>query len=82
MEIKILGTGCAKCHKLYEEAAKAVSEAGVEATLTKVEQLDQMAAYGMVFPPGLVIDGELKSSGKIPKVSKMVQWLRESADRE
>ncbi len=81
MEIKILGPGCPKCGKLYEQAARAVADTGVDATLTKVEQLDQIASYGVVFPPGLVIDGELKSAGKVPRVNRIAQWIREAADQ-
>ena len=82
MEIKILGTGCARCRELYDAAAAAVAQAGIQATLTRVEKLDEIAAYGVVFPPALVIDEQLRSAGKIPKPAQLVQWLSEAAGQE
>lgn len=75
MKVQILGTGCAKCQKLYGEAEKAIAEAGVEVELEKVESIDEIAAFGVAMTPGLVIDGELKSVGKIPKAKKIAKWL-------
>jgi small redox-active disulfide protein 2 len=81
MEIKILGTGCAKCQKLYDAAAQAVQQSGVTADLSKVEKIDEIASYGIAFTPGLVIDGTVKSSGKVPKVGQIVAWIQEAAGR-
>ncbi len=78
MEIKILGTGCAKCHKLYAEAEKAVAQAGVPAELSKVEQITEIMTYGIAMTPGLVIEGKVKSAGKIPKVEQIVTWIKEA----
>jgi small redox-active disulfide protein 2 len=75
MKVQVLGTGCAKCTKLYSEAEKAIAEAGVEAELSKVESIDEIASFGVAMTPGLVIDGEVKSVGKIPKAKKIVAWL-------
>jgi small redox-active disulfide protein 2 len=75
MKVQVLGVGCAKCTKLYGEAEKAIAEAGVEAELEKVEGLDEIASFGVAMTPGLVIDGEVKSVGKIPKASKIAKWL-------
>ena len=80
MEIKVLGTGCPKCRKLFGEVEKAIAEAGVEATLTKVEKIDDIMEYGVMMTPALVIDEEVKASGKIPKAAQIAQWLR--AERE
>ena len=82
MEIKVLGTGCAKCHKLHSLAQQAIAEAGVEATLIKVEQIDQIASHGIAFTPGLVIDGEVLSAGKIPKVAQIVTWILNAAGQQ
>lgn len=82
MEIKILGPGCAKCNKLYELALRAVEDTGADATIAKVTALDQDAAYGAVFLPGLVVDGELKSSGKVPRAARIAQWIREAEGGE
>ena len=75
MKVQVLGTGCAKCQKLYGEAEKAISEAGVEVELEKVESIDEIAAFGVAMTPGLVIDGEVKSVGKILKAKKIAKWL-------
>jgi len=79
MEVKVLGTGCKKCNKLYEETRKAIAEAGVDATLTKVEAINEIADHGVMFPPALVIDGEVKSSGSVLKAAKIVALLEEAA---
>ena len=75
MKVQILGTGCAKCKALYAEAEKAIAQAGVEVELEKVEKIDEIAAFGVAMTPGLVIDGEVKSVGKISKASKIAEWL-------
>ncbi len=65
MKIEVLGTGCAKCKQLYAAAAEAVQESGVEAELAKVEKLDEIIAKGVMRTPALVVDGEVKSVGKV-----------------
>ena len=79
VEIKILGTGCRKCNKLYEETQKAVANSGVEVELTKIEALDQIASFGVMSTPALVVDGQVKSTGKIPKFEQIADWIREAA---
>lgn len=65
MKIEILGTGCAKCKKLYENAVEAVKLSGREAEVTKVEDIKQIATYGVMSTPAVVVDGVVKSSGKL-----------------
>ena len=79
IEVKVLGTGCAKCGKLYAEAEKAVSGSGVAARLEKVEKLEEIMAFNVMMTPALVVDGEVKSSGKIPKLEQIVGWLTTAA---
>jgi small redox-active disulfide protein 2 len=81
LKIKVLGTGCAKCKKLYSEAEKAIAAAGVEAELEKVEKIDEIMAYSVMMTPALVIDGEVKASGRVPPVPEMVTWLVNAAAR-
>ncbi|HDQ72262.1 MAG TPA: thioredoxin family protein [Chloroflexi bacterium] len=76
MEIKILGTGCPKCKRLEAVAREAVEEAGVEATFTKVQDMDGIMAYDVMSTPGLVIDEAVKSSGRIPRKEEIVEWIR------
>ena len=65
MKIEILGTGCTKCKALEENAKKAVAESGVFAQIEKVEDMIKIMDYGVMSTPGLVIDGEVKSTGKL-----------------
>jgi small redox-active disulfide protein 2 len=65
MKIKVLGTGCAKCKKLYAEAEKAVAASGVPADLEKVESIDEIVAYGVMMTPALVIDEKVVTSGRV-----------------
>ncbi len=82
MKIKILGTGCAKCKKLYEATEEVLAAEGIEAELVKIEQLDEIMKHGVMMTPGLVIDGELKSVGKVPRPKKLVAWIREAAAKQ
>lgn len=65
MKIEILGTGCAKCQALTENTKKAIAEAGIFAQVEKVEDIVKIMEYGVINTPGLVINGEVKSTGKL-----------------
>jgi small redox-active disulfide protein 2 len=65
MKIEVLGTGCTKCKKLYENAVEAVKQSGREAEIVKVEDIKEIMAYGVMSTPALVVDGVVKSSGKL-----------------
>jgi small redox-active disulfide protein 2 len=77
MEIKILGTGCPKCKRLEQLAREAAAEAGVEATFTKVADMNDIMSYPITSTPGLVIDEELKSSGRLPRKEEIIGWIQE-----
>ena len=79
MQIKVLGTGCRKCQKLYDVTKEVLEREGIEAELVKIEQLDEIMKHGVMMTPGLIIDGELKSAGKVPREKKLVAWIREAA---
>ncbi len=79
MNIKILGSGCAKCKRLYAEAEKAVASTGVSAQLEKVEDIDGIMHYGVMVTPALVIDDEVKASGRIPAAAEIEGWLQGAA---
>ena len=79
MEIKILGPGCANCKRLYQEAERAVVQSGVAATLTKVESMEEIAAFGILRTPGLVIDGKVVASGRIPLTAEIVTMITTAA---
>jgi small redox-active disulfide protein 2 len=75
MEIKVLGPGCANCKRLYQEAERAVAQAGQPATITKVEAMEDIVAYGILRTPGLVIDGKVVASGRIPPASEIATMI-------
>lgn len=75
MVIKILGTGCPKCKKLEESARKAVTETGVDARVVKVTELNDMINYGVMVTPALVIDEEVRSSGKVLSPEEISAFL-------
>ena len=82
MEIKVLGPGCANCKRLYGEAEKAISQLGIPGTLTKVEKIEEIVAYKIMATPALVINGEVKSAGRIPGVAEITSWLATAAMKE
>jgi len=75
MNIEVLGMGCPKCKILYENAKKAVEEKGIQAEVIKVEDMDKITEYGVMMTPALVIDGEVKSSGKTLSSEEIKKWL-------
>jgi small redox-active disulfide protein 2 len=78
MEIKILGPGCQKCGQTEEIVREAVAETGVDAQIEKVTDVMKIAGYGVFGTPAVVIDGEVKSVGKIPGKDEVKEWLKSS----
>jgi len=76
MEIKVLGPGCAKCQQTEKTVKEAVAEAGVSANIEKVTDVLKIAAYGVFGTPAVVVDGEVKSVGKIPTKDEIKGWLK------
>ena len=79
MDVHVLGTGCAKCKRLFAEAEKAIAASGVPASLQKVEKIDDIMKFGVMMTPALVVDGEVKCYGRIPQISEIVSWLTTAA---
>ena len=75
MKIEILGTGCAKCTTLYEKVKKALEESGKDAEVVKVEDIPSIMKYGVMSTPALVIDGQVKFSGKLASVTEIKEML-------
>lgn len=71
MTIEILGTGCAKCHKLAEAAKAAADKLGLQYELVHITDLRRIAAYGVLLPPALAIDGQVKLAGKVPSEAEL-----------
>jgi len=76
MEIKILGPGCAKCHQVEKIVKEAVAETGAAANIEHVTDFKRIAEYGVFSTPSVVVDGEVKSVGKIPKKDEIKAWLK------
>jgi small redox-active disulfide protein 2 len=75
MEIKVLGPGCSRCQQTEKVVKEAVAEAGVEAQIEKVSDVMKIAGYGVFGTPAVVIDGVVKSVGKIPDKEEVKRWL-------
>ncbi len=75
MDIKVLGPGCPKCEQTAKIVAEAVAETGVDAQIQKVTGVMDIASYGVFGTPSVVIDGEVKCVGKIPKKEDVKSWL-------
>jgi small redox-active disulfide protein 2 len=75
MEIKILGTGCAKCKTLEKLTRDVVSKNGIDATITKVEDIMEIMKYNIMTTPALVIDGKVVTKGRIPSAEEIKQLL-------
>ncbi len=75
MEIKVLGTGCPKCNKLEKLVKEVVAEAGIDASMEKVTDINAIAKAGVMLTPALVIDGEVKSTGKVPSKSDLEKMI-------
>ena len=75
MEIKILGPGCSNCKRLFAEAEKAVALSGQPATITKVEAMEDIMAYGILRTPGLVIDEKVVASGRVPGAAEIATMI-------
>ena len=78
MNVKVLGTGCAKCKKLEETVKNVMKENNISGDIEKVTQIEDIMKYGIMMTPGLVVNGKVKSSGSIPKDDQILAWLKES----
>ena len=75
MEIKVLGPGCSKCHQTEKVVKEAIAEAGISVEVEKVTDMMKIAGYGVFGTPAVVVNGEVKSVGKIPKKDEIKKWL-------
>lgn len=77
MEIKVLGTGCQKCKKLYNLLQEVLTENNLQANVEKVEEITQIVQYGVMITPALVVDGTVKVTGKVPSKDEIKKLLGE-----
>ncbi len=76
MNVKILGTGCPKCKFLEERVTKVAKDNNINIEIEKVTDINDIMSYGVMMTPGLVVDGEVKISGKVPGEDDILAWIQ------
>ncbi|MEK6201974.1 MAG: thioredoxin family protein [Desulfobulbaceae bacterium] len=76
MEIKVCGPGCAKCHEAERVVKEALEESGVEASLEKISDFNEIAKLGVFSTPAVIIDGKVKCVGKVPTKKDVLSWMK------
>jgi small redox-active disulfide protein 2 len=76
MEIKVCGPGCHKCHETERVVQETVEEAGIQATVEKVADFNEIAQLGVFSTPAVVIDGQIKCVGKVPTRKEVLGWIK------
>ena len=76
MEIKVCGPGCAKCHEVERVVQEVIAEEGVQATIEKISDFNEIAKLGVFTTPAVVIDGVIKCVGKVPRKNEILKWLK------
>ena len=82
MDIKILGAGCPKCHQLAKVTREVVKELAIDINVEEVKDLKKIMQYSILTTPGLVINGELVCSGRVPSKSEMTKFIKNIADKD
>ncbi|MDD5083297.1 MAG: thioredoxin family protein [Dehalococcoidales bacterium] len=82
MNIKILGPGCAKCHKLEETVAEVIKEMGLDIKVEKVSDMKKIMQYPILMTPGLVINDKLVVSGKVPSKAEVTKHITTALARK
>jgi small redox-active disulfide protein 2 len=77
MEIRVLGPGCPRCHEVEKRTMNALIELDVAADMQMVTDIKKIIEYKIAGTPGLVINGKVKCSGRIPSVSEIKNWIKE-----
>ena len=75
MEIKVLGTGCPNCKTLEKSVINTLAELNIDAKVEKVEDIVQIMSYGIMRTPGLVIDGKVVLSGRVPSTKELKELI-------
>lgn len=81
VRLQVLGPGCAKCQKLASETKAAAEGLAIQHTLEKVTDLQEIMKFGVMVTPALVVDGVVKSAGRIPSTAEITTWLTTAADK-
>jgi len=80
-KLQILGTGCAKCQKLAAETKAAADALGIQYTLEKVTDIQEIMSFRVMMTPALVVDGVVKVAGRIPSAAEITTWLATAAEK-
>ncbi len=78
VEVRVLGSGCAKCKELERMCFNVAAENNIDANIQKISDLKEIMSYGIMQTPGLVINGEMKISGKLPSAPILLKWMQEA----
>jgi small redox-active disulfide protein 2 len=81
IEIKVLGAGCVQCDRLEQELMHVMAETGISADIERVRDIKEIGRYGVMGTPALLINGKVKSVGKVPPRNKLKGWLKEAQKR-
>lgn len=76
MKIEVLGPGCAKCEAAEKNVEEAVRDLGLDAQIKKVTDIKEIASYGVLGTPAVVVDGQVRVVGKVPMVEEIKEWLQ------
>ncbi len=79
ISIKVLGPGCANCRKVEQAVKEAVMMLGLEAEIEKVTDYNEILAYDVLTTPGLVINGKVVNSGRVPSIAEVTSWIADAA---
>jgi len=77
MQIKVLGPGCPRCQEVYKRTQEVLAELNIAADIEKVTDIKQIMEYKILATPGLIVNGKVKCTGKIPAKSQIQQWIEE-----
>lgn len=75
-KIQILGTGCPKCKKLFEVTMQVVKDTAAKADVSKVEDINEILKFGVMMTPALVVDGEVKVCGRVPRPEEIKEMIK------
>lgn len=82
MKIKILGPGCFRCHQLEKTTREVVKELGIDASIEEVKDINEIIAYPILSTPGLVLNGQLVCSGRVPTKEEVAQLITAALDEK
>ena len=82
MQIKILGPGCPRCHQLGKTTKEVAKELGIDASIEEVNDLNKIIAYSILTTPGLVLNGQVVCSGRVPTKAEISQFITTALDKE